>query len=99
MLFNQVLQPPLTQPAGGNLRRQIALALARCADVGKQHGHHVALQLAPAGDEHRRDAQAFLINLFAQAHGSGHRAADVGMMRAVGDIEQRGLRPAFALGS
>ena len=43
----------------------------------------------PRTSKHGRNANAFLIDLARQRHGAGTHSSDVGVMRAVRDIERR----------
>src|SRR5438128_825947 len=83
--------------ASGDLRAQVTLALSRRADIIQQQRQNIALHYAVGHQLHRRDANAFLIDLFAESHRPGVSSADVGMMGARGDVEIRAtcLRPAL----
>ena len=71
---------------GGELRVEIAHALVRRARVEQDDVDHIAIHLARAHDAHRRDADAFLIDRLAHRRfRARHHAADVGVMRDVGD--------------
>src|SRR6476646_3442861 len=84
--------------ACGDLCIQVALALFRRADVVEQQAENVILQLAAGDQLDGGNADAFLVNLAADAHRSGIRPADIGMVSARSDIESRpgrALPPSF----
>src|SRR5581483_10101977 len=65
---------------GGNLRSEVSLALLRRAHVVEQQRQYIFGGLAFAYQLHRRDAEAFLVDLTAQAHRSRIRTSDIRMM-------------------
>ena len=71
---------------GSELRFQVADALVRRARVEQDDVDHVAVEHAGAHDAHRRNPQTFLIDALAhRGFRPGHHAADVRVMRDVGD--------------
>ena len=82
-------QATFSDAARGDLRGQVTLTLARRSNVRKNQRHDVTGKLPTIQNLHRRDAQAFLEDFARQAHGTGVRAADVGVMRAIGHIKRR----------
>ncbi len=85
-------QAALADAARGDLRGQIAFAFARSAHVGEKNRQDVAHDAAAFHDFYGRDAQPFFINFAREAHGAGVRASDIGVVRAIGDVEQRPRR-------
>ena len=86
------IEAALADAAGGDLRGEVAFAFVGRADVGEQQCQHVAFTLAATENFYWRNAQAFLKNFAGEAHGAGLRAADVGVMSAVGYVELRLVR-------
>src|SRR5438477_12249831 len=71
---------------GCDLGLKIAFALLWRADGREQSGQRAVLLLTGAIEISRLDANAFLVNMPAERHRAGRRAADVGVMCAVGDV-------------
>ena len=68
------------------LRVQVADALGGRARVEQDDVNHVPVQFPLAHDAHRRNAYAFLVDALAhRGFRAGHHAADVGVVRDVGD--------------
>src|SRR5580704_8673557 len=80
-----------TGVAGGELGGQVAFALVRSAHVGEQEGHDVLIDYAAPENLYGRNAQAFLEDLAGWAHRTREGSADVGVVRAIGDIERGAL--------
>ena len=82
-------QPVGAAPVGHHLRQQVALAFVRRAHVGQNKAQQALIQLPAARQQHRRNANAFLINFARERHRPRAHAADVGVVRAIGDVESR----------
>ena len=84
---DQLAEPSLTEPVGGDLRPEVAPALVRQGEVGEEQLHHV-LPHAPGLDEaDRRDPEALVPD------GADLLGAAVGVVRDVGhEAEQRAAR-------
>ncbi len=74
--------------AGAELRGEVAFALFRRAHVGEDDGEKLRIHFAGVHELDRRNADAFLRDLAARAHGAGIHAADVGVVGAIGNIER-----------
>ncbi len=68
---------------------EIRAALVAAAHVGENQFHHVSAQLAAAHNANWRNAHALTVDVGRQTHRSRCRAADVGVMSAVGNEEKR----------
>ena len=85
----QLRQPPLAEMRGAEHRGEVAAKIARVADVQRDHVEHVLAQPPGLVELHRRDAQAFLVDLGRhRVVGAVGRAADVALMRAHDGPEQ-----------
>src|SRR5262249_57904281 len=87
--FKQTL---LAASDGSQLRGEIALALLRYPDVSRYQPHHVLIQRTPDEQVNRWNSQAFLIYLVGASHRTRCCAADIRMMCAIGNIEERCCR-------
>ena len=82
----QCTQPVRADAERRPLRHEIALALGTDARVREEDGQHVRLR-PPSGDQaDRRQPQAFLVDLRRERHRPRRHPADVGVMRAIGDV-------------
>ncbi len=83
-------EAPLADMGGADHRREIAAEVARMADIGGNHLHHVAPELAFGIEAQRRDADAFLPDLGGGGVvGAVGGAADIALMGAVDRPEDR----------
>ncbi len=85
-------QAALSDPAGRDLRGQVSFTLARRSNVREDHRHDVANNPATLQDLYRRDTQPLLEDFARQAHGTGVRASNIGVVRTVGDVKHRAGR-------
>ena len=74
---------------GHALGEKIALALDGRPHVGQDQIQQRAIHAAAAHQQHRRNANAFLINLARQGHRTRAHAPDVGVMRAIRYVKRR----------
>jgi hypothetical protein len=82
-------QPDAADAQRRELRCEIAGTLRRRAYV-RQHDAPDVLDALAAGEQpHRRQSQAFLVDLARQRHRAGRHTADVGMVRAYGNVPDR----------
>ena len=82
--------PALADMGRADHRREVAAEIARMADIGRDHLHHVAPHLAAVVKLQRRDAQAFLPDIGgAGVIGAVRGAADVALVRPVDRPETR----------
>ena len=80
------------QPCGATLNRrelrhQVALPLLRSPHVRQHQIQQIAVEGARPLNLYRGNAQTLLINLAGHGHGARTHAADIGMMRAIGQEE------------
>ncbi len=73
--------------AGGDLSAKVAFAFFRRANVVEQEGQHIGDKFSAAHDLDGRDAEAFLVDFAAGAHGAGVSSTDIGVMGAGSDVE------------
>ena len=95
---DDLVQLALADIHAGDLRVQIAPVLLRHANVARDQPHEIVVHHAVPHQPHRRDAQAFLVDLRQAARERGrHRAADIGVVDVVADegdelaVEENGL--------
>ena len=83
--------------AGGDLSAEVAFAFFGRADVVEEERQHIGDKFSAAHDFDGRDAQAFLVDFAAGAHGAGVSSADIGVVSAGSDVEVGVLCGAGAL--
>jgi hypothetical protein len=77
----------------GDLRLEIADAVAGDAHVGEQHRPEVLVDVARLDDAHGREAQAFLDDVVRNGRAAGSRAADIRPMHpARGEADEGAVR-------
>ena len=73
--------------AGGDLSAQVAFAFFGRADIVEEEGQHIGDEFSATHDFDGRDAEAFLVDFAAGAHGAWISSADIGVVSAGSDVE------------
>ena len=73
--------------AGGDLGAKVAFAFFGRADVVEQERQHIGDEFPAAHNFDGRNAEAFLVDFAAGAHGAGVGSANIGMVSTGSDIE------------
>src|SRR6266702_3429594 len=73
-----------------DLRLEISSAFRAASHIGENQFHDVCAHLTCADQANRRNPNTLAINVRCQSHRARSSAADVGVMRAVGDEEKTG---------
>ncbi len=81
--------PPDTRRVGGDLGPEVARRLVLRADLGEDQAEDVVHDLSALDDLHRRDDHALLEHLLEGADRRGRAAADVHVVRQVGDVAEQ----------
>ena len=92
VLLEEREEPALPDPGGADHRRQIALEVARVADVGRDHLEHVVADGPRLPEPERGDADPLLPDLGRpRVVGAVRGAADVALVRTVDRPEEEPL--------
>ena len=72
-----------------NLGFEVRAPFIAAADIRENQLHHVFADFAAAHDSDWRNPHAFAVHIRRDSHRTGRRPADVGVMRAISNIEER----------
>ena len=85
----QVGDSSFAEPLSRNLSVEVAAPFVRGAHVAQDQRHCLFDKVTRPIEANRRDDESFLDQLARDGHRAGSHAADIGLVRATGDVSDR----------